>query len=112
MFRVEGTARAEVLRACLASKAQQGGQCAWNRVSRGEYMEMRSEMQERPDEREPGSPPYGLWIVIQEGLEATGRVLIKRVACFDILFKIVILDAGLNRLLRGSRWRQEDQLES
>lgn len=35
MFRVEGTARAEVLRACLVSKAQQGGQCAWNRVSRG-----------------------------------------------------------------------------
>lgn len=75
-------------------------------------MEMRSEMQERPDERRPENPPYGLWIVIQQGLEATGRVLIKRVACLDILFKIVILDAGLSRLLRGSQWRQGDQLES
>ena len=36
------------------------------------------------------------------------RVLIKGMACFDILFKMVILDAGLSRLLRGSWWRQED----
>ena len=40
------------------------------------------------------------------------RVLIKGMACFDILFKMVILDARLSRLLRGSWWRQEDQLES
>lgn len=39
------------------------------------------------------------------------RVLIKGMACFGILCKLVILDAGLSRSLRGSWWRQEDQLE-